>query len=225
MLSHQSQKPFLGRHQRQHSTPTVSDAQTTLHRRGLSLDQTGQTQQYHGLPSLDEDHASIEYLLGQQLTQTATTREAQQQPMARPGPNEETMQRLIEKNALRAKETATRPERETYPFENDHYTTPTAEYVHEMQHLPRPARDTGAFSDNYHTTLMTELENDTHHSQRPARSIGMFCNNYHNIEMTNFEEDDQHLLQNTYENINLVQLVQPPCTPPSQTRTSQYMLS
>ncbi len=218
MLSYQSPNPFSGRHQRQNSTPAVSDAQKTLHRRGLSLDQPGHTQQHHGLPYLDEDPINVEYFLGQQLTQTATMREAQQQPMARPGLNQETMQPLIEQNAPRAEHTTPRLERDIEAFGNNRHTTPTTEFAQETQHLPRLARDIGALSDNCHTTPMMNLENHLHLAPRLERSTGTTCNNYHITGMTNIENDVQQSLQNTYENINFVQQ---PCTPPSQTRTSQ----
>lgn len=218
MLSHQSSSLFPGRHHRQNSTPTVSDAQKTLHRRGLSLDQPGHTQQHHGLPSLDEDFSSGGYILGQQLTQTATMQEAQQQPIARPGLNHETMQRLIEENALRAEQSATRPERDTEAFGNTRHTTPTTEFANETQQLPRLVRETGGLNDNCHTTPMMNLEDHLHLSPRLERSAGRICNNYHIPGMTDMQNDIQQSLLNTYENINFVQQ---PRTPPSQTRTSQ----
>jgi len=149
-------------------------------------------------------------------------REAQQQPMARPGHNQETMQRLIEEKALRAEQTAARPERDNEHFRENHHTTPTTGSVHEMQHPPRLAQDTGAFDNIYHTTPMIEFDNHTHLSPRLERSTGTFCNNYHTTGMTDFENDIQQSLKNTYENIDLVQQ---PCTPPSQTKTSQYKSS
>lgn len=219
MLSHQSPFPVPGRHRRQNSTPTGSDAQKTLHRRGLSLDQPGHTQQHHGLSPLDEMPTSVEYLLGQQLTQTVMMREAQQQPMARPGLNQDIMQRLIEENALEAEQTTSRPERATEAFGNNRHTTQFTESIHETLHLPRLARDTEAFSMDCYVTPITNLDNHTYLSPRPERSTETISNKYHSTETTFSENDLHQSLQNTYENNNL--LLQP-CTPPSQTRTSQY---
>lgn len=215
MLSHQIPNLSPGRHQRQNSTPTVSDTQKTHHRRGLSLDQPGHNRRNHGLPSLDENSTGIEYILGQQLTQAATMREAQQQPMARPGFNQETMQRLIEEKALRAEQTAPRPERDTQAFSNNRHTTPTTEFAYETQPLPRLARDTGYFSNNYHDAPTMDPSDHTRLPPRQERGTESFPSNYQVAGMTDLEIDVQ---QNTYESFSFMQQ---PCTPPSQTRMSR----
>ena len=95
MLSNQPSNLLQGRHQRQHSTPTVYDNPKTLlpalqrqhepHRRGLSLDRPMLIQQHHGLPQQEDSMTSDEYILQQRLTQSLLREAQQQQQTARPG--------------------------------------------------------------------------------------------------------------------------------------------
>lgn len=195
MLSNQTHDYLLGRHQRQNSTPTVFDTQKTLHRRGLSLGQPGRTLQNDGLPELQDRWPSAEPTLGQRLTQTASMREAQQQPMARPGHNQEiqyeTMQ-VSQERALRAEQQEQRQERATEIFSNNYSTTIKMQYEDSPRDIPRQERGTGAFSNNNYITSMTGLDDEA-----------------------------QNMLNSFYQS---PVLKQQPRTPPSQTRTGQSKL-
>ena len=195
MLSNQTLNIFPGRHQRQNSTPTAIDTHRNfLHRRGLSLDYPVYSQHDCNLSQQGDHPTGVEYTLGQRLTPTASTREAQQQqPMARPGHQLETkygiMQQTMREDALRAQQEEPRQERETIQFDSHFNLTPTSQPENSPQAMSRQELDSEAFFDNCYTPSSIEQE--------------------HNV---------QGPLQLGYES---PQVKKQPCTPPSQTRMRQ----
>ena len=145
MLSHQTSNLIPGRHQRQNSTPTVFNTPKTLlpatqrhhgsHRRGLSIDQPVSSIQIHDdLLQQDEILTEDEYINRQRLIQALLRDVQQQRSTARPGHEQlETLTRTIHRH----------------------------QSLSNIQQAPCQEHGTGFFTDNQPNTLMTAWENSS----------------------------------------------------------------
>lgn len=147
MLSNQIPNSSLGRHQRQHSTPTVFDTpKVTLiaaneqshepHRRGLSLDQTLESRR--PLHHMQQEHNmnNVEHIIGQQLSQQnlRDTQQHQQQQMARPGQEQTQLNHQYNENSR------------------------------DLQPTPRPEHGNGTLTNEQINALLTNWDDTPSHS-------------------------------------------------------------
>lgn len=233
MLSNQTSNIFPGRHQRQNSTPTVFNTSKTLlpatqlqhepHRRGLSIDQSMSSTPIHNeVFQQDETLTEDEYHNRQRLIQALMQEVQQQHSTARPGHEQrETLTRSI----------------------NRHQS------ISNIQQAPCQEHGTGFFVDDQPNTPMTAWENSSsqRHSQQDPynnNSMDMFQSfdsttsaGYLDGFGTGHDEYTRNSLTNDTTNTKdmphglpseehsqrptTFHGTQRPCTPLSQTRTSQ----
>ena len=222
MLSPQTPHHKLtpGRHQRQNSTPTKfgtpQNVSPVTHRRGLSTDQLSFAHRNHGLPDQDLTYEGVELTLGQQLTQTATMREAQQQFIPRPGLDRKTTYEQFDyTQALKA---MPRLEHGNEDFTNN-YTTPTTELEHRIaQSLPEYYK--------FNTMDFSQFDLAT-----PAGNLDGFGNGLEGRgsvqpnQIMDMKVMPHGIRSPVGSRPTSSEGVQQPCTPPSQMRTSMIPIT
>jgi len=217
MLS-QNSTAFPGRHHRHNSTPTKFDNPKNIspvaHRRGLSSDQLAYTHQSFVLPQQNDMPTSVEYTLGQQLTQTATMRETQPQLMDRPGFDQQEMYEHSY-HAQTLKEMPC-PAHGTGAFSQNYLTTPIMEFDNQMPH---------SLQEAYNLNTMDFLRLD---STASAGNLDGFGNgldgNIGNIQpngIMKMKAMPQSIGSTSGSRPTSREGAQVPCTPPSQMRTSK----
>lgn len=218
MLSPQTPHQFPGRHQRQNSTPTRSNTpKTTLpvtHRRGLSLDQPEYAHHDHGLFQQKNNRTSVEYTLGQRLTQAAFMRETQPQTMARPGRDQQvTYEQLIDIDARKAMPCL---EHGNGSFSNNYMTTPTTEFDNHVRH---------SLQEMYNLNTTGYLQFDTTTSAGTLDGFGNGLDgNIGNIQPNKTMQTvttPNGMRSTAGSRPTSSEGVQQPCTPPSQMRMSK----
>ena len=217
MLSPQTPHHKLtpGRHQRQNSTPTKfgtpQHVSPVTHRRGLSTDQLSYAHRNHGLPHQDLTYEGVEFTLGQQLTQTATMREAQQQLMARPGLDQNTTYEQFDYAQALKPMPCLEHGHEDF---RDNYSTPTTEIEqHIRQSLP----------EIYNLNSMEFSQFDL---TTPAGNLDGFGNGLEGQgsiqpnQLMDMKSMPHGIRSPVRSRPTSSEGVQQPCTPPSQMRTS-----
>ena len=219
MLSQRSFITIPGPHQRQNSTPSKIDTpkhvSPVAHRRGVSSDQIGYNHRIHGFQHQDEDPTGVEYILGQQLTQTVPMRETQPQCMARPGHDQQIIYEQSDHDQLlRA---TPRLAHGTGALGNNHATTLTTDFDNQISQF----REVYSFN----TTDFSEFDRTTSAGNLDGfgDSIDEQTENVLPNEIMN-EKPMPHGMTSTAKSRPTSKGLKLPCTPPAQMRTSTYKL-